>query len=497
MAQLLEKIRTADNLPSLPTVALEVLRLTRDENVTLAELAEVIQNDPALTSKILKIVNCSLFGYPRKIASLRQAVIVLGLRTVKVMALSFSLVDSLHKEDAGSFDYEQFWRRSLTTAVAARLLAENCSPELRDEAFVGGLLADIGIFAAMHCAPADYAPVVRACHESQKPPQLIEQDLLGCTHAKISEILMQAWGLPDNLCRTVSCHHGEGIDQVAESSRNLAIIVRSAATLADMFCHSSTAEAVEPTVKQVCEWTEIGEAKLDVILQLLDAKVAETADLFSLDIGKVRNYLDLQREAIQQLVNLSVAAELECALAAQQAKVLTIKTEELSRQAKTDALTNIPNRASFDEQLEKALTDAATRAQAIGLIMLDVDHFKKFNDAHGHQVGDEVLRQVGRCLSQIRQPGSFPARYGGEEFAVIVLNATADAMRRMAEDIRQSIEKIRVPGSKDGVAVTASLGATLTAPAETSLSPKELVSKADQLLYKAKTEGRNRVVTSE
>jgi diguanylate cyclase (GGDEF)-like protein len=67
----------------------------------------------------------------------------------------------------------------------------------------------------------------------------------------------------------------------------------------------------------------------------------------------------------------------------------------------------------------------------------------------------------------------------------------------MAEDIRQSIEKIRVPGSKDGVAVTASLGATLTAPAETSLSPKELVSKADQLLYKAKTEGRNRVVTSE
>lgn len=495
MSTLLEKIRTADNLPSLPTVALEVLRLTRDENITLAELADVIQHDPALTAKILKVVNCSLFGYPKKIASLRQATIVLGIRTVKVMALSFSLVDSVQKRDGVSFDYAAFWRRSLTTAVSARLLAENLNPDLRDEAFVAGLLADIGMFAALSCAPEEYLPVVREYQTAQSPPQGVESRLLGATHAKISETLLRAWGLPDSLCLAAGVHHGEGFDDLPAALQPLASLVCGAALIADLFCYGRGADAVADTVTRVCECTGITDAKLDVLLQILDAKVAEAASLFNLEIGKVRNYLDVQKEAVERLVNLSVAAELESVLAAQQAKALAARTEELARQASTDALTQIANRASFDEMLEKAFQAASENARSLGLIMLDVDHFKTFNDRHGHQLGDEVLRHVGKCLAAVRNETRFPARYGGEEFAVLVLDATTEAVARLAEQIRSMIEGMNVPAGQGAVQVTASLGAAVATPADAA-KPDQLVRRADESLYAAKAAGRNRVIVA-
>ena len=120
-AAIIDKIRKADNLPSLPTVAMEVLRMTQVEDVSAADIALVVQQDPALTGKILKVVNSSLFGMPREISSVQQAMVVLGLRTVKVMVLSFSLVDSMNTKTAGGLDLESFWRRSLTASAAVPL----------------------------------------------------------------------------------------------------------------------------------------------------------------------------------------------------------------------------------------------------------------------------------------------------------------------------------------------------------------------------------------
>ena len=158
---IIEKIKTADNLPSLPTVAIQVLQMTQADDVSLADIARVIQQDPALTVKVLKVVNSSLFGMSRRISSVQQAMVVLGLRTVKVMVLSFSLVDTLKDRRNSTFDYTGYWRRSLTTAVAAKSLAERVRPEYAEEAFVCGLLCDIGTLAAYHCARDMYLPVLQ------------------------------------------------------------------------------------------------------------------------------------------------------------------------------------------------------------------------------------------------------------------------------------------------------------------------------------------------
>ena len=162
-AEILERIRAIEELPSLPAVAVEVLRLTQSENASVAQIAQVIQRDPALTCKLLKTANSSLFGMPRTISSVQQAMMVLGLRTVKVLVLGFSLVEAMNGEKSGQFDYVAYWRRSLTTAIAARLLAEKHNRDLADEAFVSGLLCDIGIMAAARttrtsCAWAPCSP---------------------------------------------------------------------------------------------------------------------------------------------------------------------------------------------------------------------------------------------------------------------------------------------------------------------------------------------------
>ena len=140
-----KSILEADSLPSLPAVAMEVLRLTGEEGTTLDDLAEAISKDPALAAKLLKLSNSSLFSMSHEVATLQKATMVLGMKSVMLMALSFSLSEAVPKEGGGTFDYGDYWYRSLVGAVAGRSLAQAIGkPELADEAFLCGLLANFG-----------------------------------------------------------------------------------------------------------------------------------------------------------------------------------------------------------------------------------------------------------------------------------------------------------------------------------------------------------------
>lgn len=160
--------------------------------------------------------------------------------------------------------------------------------------------------------------------------------------------------------------------------------------------------------------------------------------------------------------------------------------ETLDRQARTDRLTGVANRHTFDEQFDKELSRARRERSPLSVVLCDVDHFKKFNDEHGHQVGDRVLAEVAQTLEQERRPYDLVARYGGEEFVVILSQADFDEAMRVAERLRRAIEDT---GSELGV--TASFG--VASAADGSASRSELISTADACLYAAKEHGRNRV----
>ncbi|MDF2446448.1 MAG: diguanylate cyclase [Moraxellaceae bacterium] len=163
-----------------------------------------------------------------------------------------------------------------------------------------------------------------------------------------------------------------------------------------------------------------------------------------------------------------------------------------------DGLTQIANRRSLDMTLTTEWQRALRKREPIGVVMIDVDHFKLFNDTYGHAAGDECLRGVAGALKDFaRRPGDLAARYGGEEFVLVLTNATAQQAQIVAERVRDKIVELAIPHqcSSHG-SVTASFGVASMVPGADQTGPEALLLAADQALYRAKESGRNRVSVS-
>jgi len=169
---------------------------------------------------------------------------------------------------------------------------------------------------------------------------------------------------------------------------------------------------------------------------------------------------------------------------------------QLRRLVLLDALTGVSNRRAFDERFEQEFLRAARGHGALGLLMIDVDHFKLYNDTYGHQAGDKCLRQVAQALTAtLKRPSDFLARYGGEEFCVLLPDADTESTLVVAELLLGRIRELALAhaGSQSGPIVTISIGAAVARPPVRG-QMDNFLALADQRLYKAKQSGRNRVV---
>ena len=272
-------------LSSLPQTLAEVLRVTRDENSSAQDLAEVIMRDPALTAKLLRVVNSPFYGMSREITTLSQAVVTLGIRAVSALALSTSVYDMTGKWHS-SIDRIRFWRHSLEVAIASRLVADAIRYPRPEEAFVSGLLHDLGLLILEKSFADKFSTVWKQAPSGEELVEL-EENTWGTNHARVGQFLLEQWKIPATICEAVGQHHGHFPPETLDADFRLRQIVALANKISK-FSVASTRRNLPhemDNVEILRRNLQLPAERLKPIEEQLISHTVEQAKFLEIDIG--------------------------------------------------------------------------------------------------------------------------------------------------------------------------------------------------------------------
>ncbi len=239
----------------------------------------------------------------------------------------------------------------------------------------------------------------------------------------------------------------------------------------------------------VCEALKQDPVARDIPVLLMTARAEVESRVKGLELG-AHDYIPKPFETAELVARVRAALRVK-----RLQDELKEANRQLERLATSDALTDLPNRRTFDHEIFLTMERARRTGQMMSVIIFDLDHFKQINDAHGHQVGDDALRLVARLLAGRRRVTDPVARYGGEEFVWVLPGANDDDARQVAEWLRRAVEDMTIETLHGRVRLTVSAGISTYDPAAHGpLSTASLLEAADLALRDAKNQGRNRVV---
>ena len=198
-------------LPTLPTVITQMIGVIDNPKTSAKDVASLISTDQALTAKILKLANSAFYGFPRGIATVNHAVVVLGFDTVKNLGLSVSVLERFAGGSADTeFDRQKFWEHSIACGVAARMLAGKLRYRVEGEAFAAGILHDIGKLILSQYFTDEFGEILALVRDEDLYIGKAEEQVLGLTHTEIGHWLAEKWNLPDKLVAAIAYHHAPG-----------------------------------------------------------------------------------------------------------------------------------------------------------------------------------------------------------------------------------------------------------------------------------------------
>jgi two-component system, cell cycle response regulator len=475
-----ERMKKSARLPSPPGVAVRLLELEKSQHVSINEISRIISADPALTAKIINYANSPVFGLRRTVSSLNDAVVFIGLRSLKMVALSFSLVDT-KKDTSTQFDFEDFWRRSLATAVACQSLS-NTIGYRTDQAFLAGLVCEIGMIALARVVPEEWNLAVMQSETTGESIEQIEEAWLGTTHFELGARLLSSWNFPDDLCLAIgrfrkSKDHRGQLENVLILARQIAALMVSATP------NGKQLEQLRSDAKQLIG---MDAEQLAEVYQVICDNNHEYSRILEMSPCEIRSFRELEQDASDSLTQLTVALQ-------QEFDVLAKSNVQLRKASETDALTGLQNRRAFEKAANKELERCKRTRSEFVMLVIDVDNFKRINDTFGHAAGDQALMQVGKCLQEGIRLYDTAFRVGGEEFVIMLPDCKADLACRVAERLRSAVELCTVSHNAKTIRVTVSIGVATTGP-DVYVTSEELFDEADKRLYDAKQFGRNRCV---
>jgi diguanylate cyclase (GGDEF)-like protein len=477
--EITRKLRFCTSLPSLPAVAIKIIDLANDPNADIGVACQYISLDPALSAKILKLANSPLYKSRRVATNIRQAVSILGTHTMIVVALSFTLANSLMKtpgQYATVFNNETFWLRSIASSLACRALGEKLGLKNLDDLFLAGLLQDIGILAYSAIMPTEYGSV----YSSTSDHDLLlktEREEFGVGHDELGYALLKQWHIPDYIA--ISCVSSHGQPEPKELEPTLQACVAVSRYLADYFLNPKETGKISILTEAAQSWLNLDSATLTEVIDIMESGLSSVEDLFDITIHDASEIAGILTEAKELLTVQGLA-----------------KVRELEEKSQRDGLTGAHNRTYFDDKLQREFFLSKRNNIPLTIAMIDLDHFKNVNDTYGHVVGDAILVAVVCAIfGQIRQDDTL-SRYGGEEFTLILPGTTLAASRNLIRRLKDNIAAIAYKLEDNNcVNVTTSIGVAAYMDDATNFQePKDMIIAADAALYAAKHAGRNEIV---
>ncbi len=500
---ILNTILSSRDLPTLPIVASKLLTLTAQEETPLAEIAAVITQDMALTAKILRVANSAFYSFSKEINSIHHAVSVLGTNPVRSLVLSFSFL-SLRNGKNANFDYSGFWERSLAGAAAAKVIAAQLPNIDSEELFTIGLLQNIGHLVFATTLPAEYEKMQDNASDCIEvlDEEITEKTQLGITHSAAGYEVARRWGLPDLYLQAIRFHHNPTAYEGADKNVAQTIKIVFLADLIVSIFYSSTPELAHKRFrKEAKELFGLDVLTINTVLKQIANEIDTSAEYFGLNIPPTKSVADILQEANARLNQLNLSYEELNRELIKSKKELEQLTAELKHKnallqnlANIDHLTEIANHRCFQTILDQELNRSARNEGAISILMMDIDWFKKVNDTWGHPTGDLILKEFCSITKGIIRDYDLLARYGGEEFIAILPATTPEEAVTVAENIRKNIENHVFNDGNVDIRITVSIGVVSAHPAAREIKKQTLISYADDALYQAKRNGRNRVV---
>jgi len=266
---------------TLPQVLRRVLNVTSDPNAGAAQLQDILQADPALTGKILKVANSAYYGATQKILNVKHAVVFLGFKTVKNLCIAASVCDMFTSDyQIGSYSREELWKHSLMVAICSKAISQRSGINLGEDIFTAGIIHDIGIIMEDQYFHKDFVRVLEAPHLSDLGLTAVEQEVFGFDHAGLGGRVVAKWRIPAEIARTIEYHHKP--QSAPEACRKGAAIIY----LSNVICNAKrlgsmpVEKADRSDLNFVLEALSFRKEDVAVIVEELPGEIEKASELF-------------------------------------------------------------------------------------------------------------------------------------------------------------------------------------------------------------------------
>ncbi len=476
------------SLYSLPAVASRVLELTRQPDLDTRELRDCIQTDPALTVKILRVVNSSLFGLSREVSDLNHAIAHLGTKSLKMLVLSFSVPRELF-HGADTTMLQNYWRRSLVRAVVAREISGRFQGDGGDEGFVAGLLQGIGMLVLLQYVGEPYRELLDELPTGG--PALLEKETakFGFNHTELTRRLLNDWGLPPSIVdKSEQPYDVNRVLAIPTYDRALSQVLHLTELLTSVMLDNDP-----KSLHELLETSKLYGASLSIeqmrdLVSILDEKVQALASILDVHIVSRERFADVLADAMLQMDMLIEEAATVTACSA--------SSDEEETPSPDDGATVAPARkvshSEFAQRVASLVTTSVQAEMPMSLALLEVDDFETIASLHSEEKTKSIVRSLSNTVYRLMGKMGMVLQVGDRRWAFGIVGSerqeTVALIRWFHDEVRNWL-RLRETITQHSVSISIGL-ASITSQSR-GLASSELVDAAESCLGGAKLQGGN------